>query len=560
MNKTIQFGANAPVVIGKQNRGGGSKKPPPRGDVPSDGPETNGFTRYDHAVDFANIKAQVNVTRVKDDDATDYGVVKGAVLGGVPITVPKNDSGATLHAMKKRCDYAPTAADMDVFVRGHNVVMSKFNAFPTITPDRESIMEYVSGYTPAKAARLLSVLEEAQLNWDGDSKHVFAKAEVLLKEHGAQPRVVYQGTDMYNLLAGCVVWQLAQRMKSVFSLSNPLNTGNKVIFAAGLANEEIGDILETSPGVMVENDMKNNDGSQSAEFRKYEAMLYAKLGAPMWFVREFAKNVSVRVWTRYGVAAHVHGQMWSGVQNTTTGNTYVGMCCMLASLMEAGIEASTNIHGGDDYLGVVPVGSEEKFVEAIRKTVPAVGMTPEPQIPASREHATFYRKRYVRGRNGTRGVPMFGRVLAKINIRSNMNSNVNDRDYMAGKYLCAAYEHRYAPGLSQVLLEASQAMSSEPYVDHNTNREVGHKGAEFIRSKIGVEPIDVDSFGQFVWDVYGISHDDLVGLYSRVAESCIMWLDKWTFVTRKGRHVSKRGAPVDKLTGDTVDALVRMDT
>lgn len=560
MKETLQFGANAPINIKEKRKTFTQpKSAKPRANVVADGVETNGFTRYDSSVTFENIRPNVNVTRVKDDDATDYGVVKGAILGGVPITVTKNDAGATAHAMKKRCDFKPPVPDMDHFKKGHAEVMSRFDPFPTIQPDRESIQEYVSGYTPQKAARLLAVLEEQQINYDGDRKHVFAKQEVLLKEHGSQPRVVYQGTDMYNLVAGCVVQELARRMKSVFSLSNPKNVGNRVIFAAGLHNEEIGDILESSPGAMVENDMKNNDGSQSVEFRKWEAMFYAKLGAPMWFVREFARNTSVRVWTRYGIAAHVEGQMWSGVQNTTTGNSYVGMCLILAALMEAGIKESTNIHGGDDYLGVMPEESKEEFVKAIKKVVPASGMTPEPVIPASREHATFYRKRYVRGVNGTRGVPQFGRVLAKLNVRSNMNQNVSDRDYMAGKYLSAAYEHRYAPGLSNILLEASQAMSDKPHLDHNTNREVGHKGVEFIRNQLGVQPLDVDSFNGFLNDVYGIGHTELCDLYSRVAESCILWLDKWTMATARGRQVSKRGAPVDKLTGDTVESLVRMD-
>jgi len=175
------------------------------------------------------------------------------------------------------------------------------------------------------------------------------------------------------------------------------------------------------------------------------------------------------------------------------------------------------------------------------------------------EHATFYRKRYVRGRDGTRGVPQFGRVLAKLNVRSNQNSSVGDRDYMAGKYLSAAYEHRFAPGLSDILLEASAAMSDKPHVDSNTNREVGYKGAEFIRERMSVKPIDVDSFNSFLWDVYGITHHDLCELYGRVAESCVNWLDNWTTVDKRGRSVSKRGAPVDRVTGDIVEALVRMD-
>jgi len=251
--------------------------------------------------------------------------------------------------------------------------------------------------------------------------------------------------------------------------------------------------------------------------------------------------------------------MWSGVQNTTTGNSFVGMTLILAALLEAQIKNSTNIHGGDDYLGVVPKGKRDEFVAALNVVVPAVGMTPETKIPASREHATFYRKRYVRGVNGTRGVPQFGRVLSKLNLRSNMNSEVNDRDYMSGKYLCAAYEHRYVPGVRDVLMEASSAMSDKPYVDANTNRVVGHKDAEFIKSAIKVQPLDLDSFDPFLHEVYGVGHDELVDIYGKVAESCVQWLDKYTYFDKKKKLRSKRGTPVNMFTGHVVDALVLAD-
>jgi len=122
--------------------------------------------------------------------------------------------------------------------------------------------------------------------------------------------------------------ELNNRMKEVFSLRNPLNTGNRIVYACGVSGEELGDIMESSGGEPIESDMKNNDGSQSKEFRKYEAMFYRKLGAPDWFVREFAKTTSIRVWTRYGIAADVVGQRWSGETTTTTGNSYVSMALL----------------------------------------------------------------------------------------------------------------------------------------------------------------------------------------------------------------------------------------
>jgi hypothetical protein len=440
------------------------------------------------------------------------------------------------------------------------MLMAKVPQMPVIRVDEAAFREYVSAYSPEKAARLLEAIAQDRLHYDGDTTHVFAKQEVLLKDHGTQPRVIHQSTDMHNALAGVICTELSRRMKQVFSRTNPLNVGNVMLYACGMSNEEIGDVIEASPGGVVENDMKNNDGSQSVHFRRYEAMMYRKLGAPDWFVREFAKNTSVNVWTRYGVAATIVGQLWSGRNNTTTGNSYVGMCLMLHCLTEAGIEKSTNIHGGDDYLGIVEEGKESALQASIEKFVPAVGMTPEVVLPKTREHATFYRKRYVRTLQRTRGVPQFGRVLAKLNLRANRNAQVGDREYMAGKYLSAAYEHRYVPRLASYLREVSAQMSDKPHFDLNTNREVGKLSVEQVNAKIdAVEPLSEDDVSGFLNEVYGCSLDELFTCYAQVADSCVDYLNGWTSVDRKGKPVVKPGYTAHYLRSTVAESLVRVD-
>jgi len=552
MNK-IKFGSNKPIVA---NKIFAAKLK--RNDVKSDGLERNGFTRYDTEVGFANIRATANICRVKDDDARDVGVAKGSILEGVPVTVPKNDAGATTHAMKKRCDFAPQLKTMDEFDAGHALIMAKFEPLPEIRVDRALLNEYLSMCRPAKAERLLTAWDSGELRYDGETKHVFAKQEVLLKEHGAQPRVVYQGTDMYNLLTGVTVMELHRRMKSVFCRENPLNTGNVVIFACGVPGEEIGEIIGNAQGELLESDMKNNDGSQSGAFRKREAMFYKKLGAPAWFVREFARNTEVRVWTRYGIEATVVGQRWSGESTTTTGNSYVGMALMLQSLTKAGVVDSTSIHGGDDYLGVIQGGNNVK--ETIEQVVSSAGMTAEVVKPKSRDHGTFYRKRYVRGINGCLPVPQFGRVLAKLNLRANQNTQVNDRDYMAGKYMSAAYEHRCVPAIRDLLLLKAQAMSSTPWFDVRATKLAEMGGPEAIRSRIErSNTVDLDAFSGFLDNVYGITVDELYALYSQVADSCIDYLEGYTFINKKGKVIEKSGYVPVKIAGMTVDRLVSLD-
>lgn len=367
---------------------------------------------------------------------------------------------------------------------------------------------------------------------------------------------------MYNALTGPVVMELNNRMRQVFSLSNPKNTGNVVLYACGMHGEELGDIMEQARGNPVESDAKNNDGSQPKELRKYEAMFYRKLGAPDWFVREFARTLKIRVWTRYGIAGTVEGERWSGETTTTTGNSYVGMCLYQAALILAAVDESTNIHGGDDYLGYV-VGDESKVKEAIEKVFDDTGMVAEVVPQKDRHFATFYRKRYIRSTIGCRPVPQFGRVLAKLNLRPNRNSQVNDRDYMSGKYLSAAYEHRHVPGIKNLLLETAGRLSDNPYLDVRKTRLREMGGREGVQDIVGrAKTHSVEEFSDFLSEVYGINYDDLFDIYERVAQSCLDYCEGWTFVDKAGKVRNRKSntryvAP--KISGDVIEALLALD-
>jgi len=563
MNTKIQFGSQDPITIPKKTRATSKNVKKSRADVADVGLESNHHTRYDHEVKFENIRTNVNVCRVKTDSPDDnVGVAKGAILTEVPVCVPTNDAAATEQAMKKRCDFKPSLTTMDSFNHGHDILMSKFDPMETIRVDKELVEKYLKKCGGSKAARLVEAMEGHEWKYSGEEKHVFAKQEVLLKAHQSQPRVVYQGNDMYNALTGPVVMELNDRMKTIFSLKNPKNTGNRVIYACGVSGEDLGNIMEQSEGEPIESDMKNNDGSQSAEFRRPEAMFYYKLGAPKWFVKEFASNLSVRVWTRYGISAQVEGQRWSGETTTTTGNSYVSMALMQAALEKACVTESTNIHGGDDYLGYVK-GDVEKVKAGIEAVTSVSGMKAEVVPQLGRHHATFYRKRYVRSTAGCRPVPQFGRVLAKLNLRANKNSEVNDRDYMAGKYYSAAFEHKHVPGIRDLLVKTAEELSDKPFFDLRLGKLQEMGGAEGVRAQIAsTQPHPVTEFSEFLNEVYGIGYDDLVDVYARLAQSCVDYCDGWVRPGKNGKLVNVKGnsrytAP--SVSGDVVDALVRMD-
>jgi len=326
---------------------------------------------------------------------------------------------------------------------------------------------------------------------------------------------------MYNLVMGSVVYYLSRRIAEELSRSNPKNKGNEVVYCVGMTADEIADIIHHTPGQAFENDFKNNDGTQPAGVRKWESMFYYKLGAPKWFVREFAANTSVRVFTRYGVKGTVKGQRWSGEVTTTTGNGYVNACTSLSALEQAGISESTTLVYGDD--GITYTTQDRKDLkEAFQVVAQSSGMDTQGLVVDKREQATFLRKRFVPSVNKTFPVPSFGRVVSKLPVRCNNNRSVKDEDYMAGKLLSAAYEHRHIASLRELLLNTAEQLSPTPFLDMRNQAMAYKYTAEELKTMtVNASVIDADYLGSFLHNVYGIWETDLVDCYISVCDGIL---------------------------------------
>jgi len=326
---------------------------------------------------------------------------------------------------------------------------------------------------------------------------------------------------MYNLLMGSVVFYLSRRIAEELSRKNPKNKGNEVIYCVGMTADEIADIVHHTAGEACESDFKNNDGTQPAGVRKHEAMFYYKLGAPKWFVREFATNTGVKVFTRYGLKGQVRGQRWSGEVTTTPGNGYVNACVSLAALIASGIKQSTTLVYGDDNVNYTRE-DRAQLSESMRQVATSFGMTAEVKVVHKREEATFLRKRFVPSVNRSFPVPSFGRVLAKLPVRSNYNRAVSDEDYMAGKLLSAAYEHRHVASLRTLLLETSTQLSSTPHMDMRNQAMAYKYSADEMRElTISAQTIDPEYLGSFLHSVYGVWEQDLVECYVSVCDGIL---------------------------------------
>jgi len=217
----------------------------------------------------------------------------------------------------------------------------------------------------------------------------------------------------------------------------------------------------------------------------------------------------------------VKGQRWSGEVTTTTGNGYVNACTSLAALERAGITESTTLVYGDD--GLTYTSQDRSRVEnAFDEVAKESGMKTEGVYHNVREKATFLRKRFVPGFKRTFPVPSFGRVVCKLPIRCNNNRAVSDEDYMAGKLLSAAYEHRHVARIRELLLQTAEQLSVKPFLDFRNQACAYKYTAEQLKDMtINAKTIDPDCFHEFLLKVYGISEEGLYDCYASVCDGIL---------------------------------------
>jgi len=483
----------------------------------------------------------------------------GTIPEGVGITVVQNGENATIQAIKKRADVVPQAQVHQNFLDGHELLMSKIHERDTILFDLPNLKEFLDNQDSKKRAQYEAVLEEGL--FDGmkfNVKEVFAKSETLIKEHG-QPRMIWKSPEKVNLVLGVIAMQLNKRMKEELSATNPLNQELQILYTCGLTTDEIAALEDHIPGEAFENDFGSNDATTSGSVRKYEAMFYYKLGAPQWFVRIVAALKEVKLWTRYGIAADVTGQRWTGEVTTTTGNSYNAACNALGSFLAMQHRKAVVVIYGDDMKIFVPVIEEYMPVE-FAAGMAVNGMLPKVFVPPNRESAVFLRTRNVPTNLGLRPVPQFGRILTKINLRSNYNPQIGDAQYMAGKYLSAAYLHRHVPILKDLLLATSQHLSPDPYLD-NRNQAMSHMftAKQLEERTREAWTVDIAAMDDFLSKVYGLTLSDLDVLYTDFCGSCVDFIHKNARMVGKVMKVPASAVPPLPVDTPALRALLNVD-
>jgi hypothetical protein len=334
---------------------------------------------------------------------------------------------------------------------------------------------WLEGLPPDKAQSMKVIHEERgdQSMRDYVQKVVFPKIEALLKREDKEtpdygPRVVFEGLPEYNYIDGPITNCLARRFKEL-CLHNPyeVNTWKyyqKVILGStvsGLAAEEYMSQIPAGKCTFVSTDFTANDASQVPGVTKIYGQFVQRLGAPDWYLRGNTQIRHIATDRKAGYVAEVIGQLLSGMNKTYLNNTWWNMVIKYDANRRiqkelfsrgSGRIRSTSFFLGDDGLSLYR-HYEDWFATYIQAACEDARMKVKIQVSDQPSKIDFLSKCLVLGDYCGSLVPKPGRMLCRWGVRSNLNPSLTDDQYLAGKCLSYAYEHRNLPTISKIFLD-----------------------------------------------------------------------------------------------------------
>lgn len=321
---------------------------------------------------------------------------------------------------------------------------------PTIEWDVELYKDWLALFDTEKQKRMGRAYESLGLETLSgySNKQIFTKIEALVKEfHEVAPRIIFKGTDVYNMISGPMFKALMERMTMLGDQLDNI----KFRVSYKQHTPEIVDFLESQPSKSwLEADFSANDKSQVRDVSELECMFIRRLGAPKWFVDLHRKSNKFSVHnTKYGLSAVVENQLPSGATDGTFRNSFWNLCIFNCWSRIYKVPRCVVVLLGDDILAGLP-RRVRRSSRHYRQVAEMCRMTAKVTTHRTLDQAHFLSKHFYpcnRGEQGHVMMPFLGKVLAKFNARPNSNQGVSDDEYMAGKALSHCYEFRYCHAL-----------------------------------------------------------------------------------------------------------------
>jgi len=382
----------------------------------------------------------------------------GPVLSQQVPVVTGNDFESMLAAFNKRCNYHSDVRVSPAIVKEAKRLASR--VFPQFEPfdwTQDIYDRWVSKFSPDKQSRMASALNKLH---DVDfrtlnTKSLMVKGEVLLKRNDPSwaPRIIYVGSDEYNVLTGPLMDEFNKRLHSALDTFSD-DSVEKVIFAYTKLDTTIADGL-AGAARYVEGDFSANDKSQLSDVHEIFAHWLKCSGAPSWFRKFYIANSKEFkvVSYEYGLSATIQNQLATGGTDTTGRNTVWNFCLWYSYVRKKKYKRTAIAVLGDD----IAAGVDERFdLQSWVGHCASAGM----KLKASDRNfycdLTFLSRFFVPLGEQNCMVPLIGKALCRFNARANRNQDISDEEYMCGKALSYAYEFRHVSYLRDAFLERAR--------------------------------------------------------------------------------------------------------
>jgi len=457
----------------------------------------------------------------------------GKRLAGFHPVVPDNGYINFLAAINKRCNY------YDAGLASKHVIRSSIKLINLISADMlpefhwsEDLFErWASRFGDEKRARMESALKDLSpttlAQYSG--KDLMVKVEALLVTHKPNwaPRVIYKGSDLYNVVSGPMYWELMHRLDAAAEASD---SPHKVKFAYGRTPEQYVPFLEAGSGDYLESDFSANDKKQCQDVKRLEIMLMRRLGCPEWFVRLEQRSNSYRVGNfRHGFQADLDFQLATGATDTTFRNCFWNWCILYSFLLREKAPSSRSTILGDDIVARIP-GLKRMAAKRYARMAEDARMEAKVSRHGLLLDCSFLSKVFVPLDSGHHSMmPLPGKALGRFNTRANRNDAVTDNCYFAAKSIGYAYEFRFCPSLRDIFLD--RFLHHAPLVEAEKHKfrfldsamSWGAKQAGLTLKNVRDKLIVVSDFIiergdllEFVWYRYGVTVDEFITLFESI--------------------------------------------
>jgi len=433
-------------------------------------------------------------------------VQKGPIVESVPVNVTRNDAATTLNAAAKRVDVKPQHHCGPATIEGYRKLLRMIGEQgPLIKVTVPEVEKWLKAQKPDKELRMRKLLSEPRY-WQANTRaELFAKTETTLKPNGSDARVIHQYGDEANLEFGIVSNILNERLALRLSEDNDTFHNVRVIYPCGMGDKELAELRARQKGAVIEGDYSNQDATHPVQVRRLNACVFKRLGAPEWWLREYIEQENCIAYSRQlGLQWTIKGQNHSGECMVTINNVCLNAANNLASTEVISDDQDLRVLVYGDDVEAYTTASATAVAEATKNAAEGSGMTYKYQIP-ERNKSTFLQTRIFEADTNVIPVPKIGRILAKLNIRPKL-SEVPDREYMAGKYLSAAYKLRFLPLIRDTLTRVTDALSDKPHVEdaHKFMDARSMRDNIDLTSKVAYDTVARDA----IYSIYGISMEE----------------------------------------------------